>query len=459
MTSSEFYDAYKQITEKLIDCNENLSSKEKRKLIRILNDHPLNISAGPRGPAGPAGPTGPRGLTGPAGPTGLTGPKGDQGSGGLTGPAGPAGLTGPKGDQGLAGLTGPKGDQGPTGLTGPKGDQGLAGLTGPKGDQGLAGPIGPTGQALVGERYGTIKRAFRKYLSYKDAERVDTWDPSGKSILSRTTGTENVTASVTFKVTAAKPGIYNAYMKSDHDTLCNRLNNVSVFITDKYGTKKKIVDQTDLYLNQKWYSLGQIYLESSTSTTDPAPTIMVTNAGGDRYNQYVSVGDLKLVSQEMYNVPEGTFTEEQRAVLHNLLKFLDQNKSESLSIADFNSTNHPLVHVLGDLINEAAVLARDYSESSNGTITSEKLIEIAEIELKEMYVSLSDNAEGGILVSGLDRRFDRIVEHNLSSRILAKNVKREDILTSINAAANADGYVKYRELASAVILALNAAIS
>jgi len=59
MTSSDFYDTYKQITEKLIDCNENLSSKEKRKLLKLLKE--LTISAGPRGPAGPAGPTGEQG--------------------------------------------------------------------------------------------------------------------------------------------------------------------------------------------------------------------------------------------------------------------------------------------------------------------------------------------------------------------------------------------------------------
>jgi hypothetical protein len=355
-SSSEFYDAYTQIIEKLIDCNESLSSKEKRKLLKLLKEKPLTISAGPKGPAGPAGP---RGLTGLTGLTGPTGPKGD------------------KGDRGPAGLTGPKGDQGPAGPTGP---------AGPKGDKGDKGDQGPTGQALGEEStVGTTRRAFRKYLSYKDAEIVGTWEPisSGKSILSRTTGTENVTASVTFKVTAAKAGYYTAYMKSDH-VLCNRLNNVHVFITDKHGTKKKIVDQTDLHLNQKWYNLGQVYVDSTSITQHP--TITVTNAGGDRHDQFVSVGNIKLVSQEMYNVPEGTFTEEQIGVLRPIFDTLDTDNDGALIHADLDSE-----YLLGNKTNEAMVFIEDYFDKFNGKITFQNLLVIVEKGLKEAFAIRSDN--------------------------------------------------------------------
>ena len=77
MTSSEFYDAYKYIIHKLIKCNENLSSSDKKKMFKLLRENPLSDAPpGPRGPAGPAG---------PAGPTGPTGPKGDKGDKGESG--------------------------------------------------------------------------------------------------------------------------------------------------------------------------------------------------------------------------------------------------------------------------------------------------------------------------------------------------------------------------------------
>ena len=428
MTSSYFYDAYTQIIEKLIDCNENLSSKEKRKLLKLLKENPLTISAGPKGPAGPAGPTGPRGLTGPAG---------------LTAPAGPAG---PKGDQGPAGLTGPKGDQGPAGPKGDKGD---------KGDQGLAGPIGPTGQALVGESYGTIKRVFKKYLSYKDADTDGTWEQSssGKYILSRTTGTEHVTTSVTFKVAAAKPGRYTAYMKSDHDTLL-RLNNVHVFITDRYGTNKKFIDQTDLHLNQKWYELGQVYVDSTSITQHP--TITVTNAGGDRYNQLVSVGNIKLVSQEMYRVVDETFAHEQTVVLYNLFKTLDQNNSGSLNIADLNFLHPRIATLLGDRVNEAVALAEDYLDSSNGIISIDDFVKIVDTEVKEMYASLSDNVEKGIALYGLDEYLDAITTQNIFARVVTGNVPQPHLLNLINLAdVDRDGHIAYPEFAVAAITALD----
>jgi hypothetical protein len=78
MDSSDFYDAYKYILTKIIKCGgiENLSSKDKRKMLKRLRENPLLERQGPAGPRGPIGPAG------PAGPAGPTGPKGDQGESG-----------------------------------------------------------------------------------------------------------------------------------------------------------------------------------------------------------------------------------------------------------------------------------------------------------------------------------------------------------------------------------------
>jgi Ca2+-binding EF-hand superfamily protein len=415
MTSSEFYDTYKYIIRKLIKCNENLSSSDKKKMFKMLRES--DAPAGPTGPAGPAGPTG------------------------------PAGLTGPKGDQGQAG---PKGDQG---QAGPKGDQGQAGPKGDKGDKGEQGQTGITGN-YEADAYSGSRRALRKYLSYKDAERVGTWEPSnsGKSILSRTTGTENVTGSVTFKVTETKPGYYIAYMKSDHDTLCNRLNNVHVFMTDKHGTKKKFIDQTDPHLNQKWYNLGQIYVESSTSTTHPAPTITVTNAGGDRYHQFVSVGNIKLVSQELYNVPDEILNENQREFFYEIFEKLDTNNTGSLTSEDFDFDSQ----MLGGKENEVDVVVEDYLNSFNGTISGNDFLEIIEKELKETFASLSDN-KIYIELDRLDEQFDAIKNQNIFTYILTTIVPREELLHLIDQAdIDGDGLIDYRDFVGAAILSLDA---
>ena len=419
-SSSNFYDAYKYIIHKLIKCNEILSSSDKKKMFKLLRENPL--SDAPAGPTGPVGPTGLKGDQGPVGPTGLKGPKGDQGQ------------AGPKGDQGQAG---PKGDQG---QAGPKGDQGQAG---DKGDQ------GPAGQVLGEEStVGTTRRAFRKYLSYKDAEIVGTWEPSssGKSILSRTTGTENVTVSVTFKVTATKPGNYTAYMKSDH-ALCNRLNNVHVFITDKHGTKKKFIDQTDLHLNQKWYNLGQIYVDSTSITQHP--TITVTNAGGDCYDQFVSVGNIKLVSQEMYNVPKGIFTEEQTDLLHTVFKTLDTDNDGALTIVDLDPVNTHYF-LLGNKTNEVIVFIEDYLDKYKGKITFQNLLVTVEKGLKEAFASLSDNkryVEPGNLIEQF-RKTDNLIAHLLITNVPepSRFILESDI--------DQNGRVDYDEFVSATITAL-----
>ena len=58
MSSSNF----KCVVKKLIKSNENLSSSEKRKLLKLLNES--EFPAGPAGVAGPVGPTGPAGSNG-----------------------------------------------------------------------------------------------------------------------------------------------------------------------------------------------------------------------------------------------------------------------------------------------------------------------------------------------------------------------------------------------------------
>ena len=79
---SDFYKAYKYILRKIITSGgiENLSSKEKKKLLTLLNENPLlDAPAGPKGEQGPAGPKGEQGPAGPKGEQGPTGPKGEQG--------------------------------------------------------------------------------------------------------------------------------------------------------------------------------------------------------------------------------------------------------------------------------------------------------------------------------------------------------------------------------------------
>ena len=416
MTSSEFYDAYKQITEKLIDCNENLSSKEKRKLIRILNDHPLNISAGPRGPAGPAGPTGPRGLTGPAGPTGLTGPKGDQGSGGLTGPAGPAGLTGPKGDQGLA------------------------------------GPIGPTGQALGGESsFDTTRRASSlRFFSHKDALRVGQWEmnESGKSTLSQTTGSEKVTASLTFDLTAIKEGHYTVYMKSENGDILNRLKFAQFFITDKYGTLKKVIDQTDLKLNGRWVYIGPVYVDSDGSPV----TITVTNAGGDYHSQAVSVGPLKLVSQEMYNVSDEVFSEEQRDLLRGIFRTLDTNKDDKLTKSGIQAAYGFIDVLVGEKKNEVIDELEYYIEKYNGTISIDNFLTIVEEEFKEAFSLLSDNKGQRINLNGLsDKLADVSTQHPFFTKLPSQR-----LLQTFEERAELNGDINFQEFTSVIIDSLGA---
>jgi Ca2+-binding EF-hand superfamily protein len=289
-------------------------------------------------------------------------------------------------------------------------------------------------------------------LSYKDAERVGTWDPSntGAGLLSRTTGTENVTASVTFKVRAAKPGIYNAYMKSDHDTQCNRLNNVNVFITDKHGTKKKFVDQTDLHLNQKWYSLGQLYVHS-TSTTHPALTITVTNAGGDRYDQLISVGNIKLVSQEMYKVPDVSFTEEQIALLRPIFETLDTNSDGVLTSAGLGSQAvGAFLESLGDQKNEAIALIQDYLYRFNGTINFDQFLEIVEEEFHEYFTLFSD-IEGGIKIDDFVKILQSPDIHPLVSKLSSLSPEQQLRAALSSWDWDGDGTIRYREFVSAVL--------
>jgi len=79
--NSEFFKTYKHIIKTILysDGIENLSDKDKKKLLKRLRNNPLEP-----GPAGPAGPVG------PAGPAGPAGPQGPQGLQGLQGPAEPA---------------------------------------------------------------------------------------------------------------------------------------------------------------------------------------------------------------------------------------------------------------------------------------------------------------------------------------------------------------------------------
>ena len=300
-------------------------------------------------------------------------------------------------------------------------------------------------------------------MSHKDAGRVGTWESSsgGKSILSRTTGTENVTASVTFKVTAAKPGIYNAYMKSDHDTLCNRLNNVNVFITDKHGTKKKIVDQTDLHLNQKWYNLGQVYVDSTSTTRD---LITVTNAGGDRYDQLISVGNIKLVSQEAYQVPDVSFTEEQCAIFRQIFGSLDINNDGVLTSAGLGSQSAvTFLESLGERGDEAQVILEE-TFAEHGTINSIKFLKIAQEEFLEYFTLFSDN-EGGIRIDIADflKRLDLVAAvpsddssslplllSPLVSRLLS--LTPEERLADISSFdRDGDGNIDFQEFTNAIL--------
>ena len=250
-------------------------------------------------------------------------------------------------------------------------------------------------------------------------------------------------------------------MKSDHDTQCNRLNNVNVFITDKHGTKKKFVDQTDLHLNQRWYSLGQLYVDS-TSTTHLAPTITVTNAGGDRHDQFISVGNIKLVSQEMYQVSDvSSFTEEQSALLRPIFENLDTNNDgvvltsagiESQAVGSF-------LESLGDQKNEAMVLIQDIFD---GTNNFDQFLETVEEEFREAFALFSHN-KGQIYIEDFVQRLDLVaaVPSDDSSSfplLLSPLVSRLRPLTSEQRLADissfdrdGDGKIRYQDFVSAVL--------
>jgi hypothetical protein len=74
--NSDFFKTYKHIIKTILysDGIENLSDKDKKKLLNRLRNNPLE--PGPAGPAGPVGPAGPAGPVGPVGPVGPAGPAG-----------------------------------------------------------------------------------------------------------------------------------------------------------------------------------------------------------------------------------------------------------------------------------------------------------------------------------------------------------------------------------------------
>jgi Ca2+-binding EF-hand superfamily protein len=295
-------------------------------------------------------------------------------------------------------------------------------------------------------------------LSNKDAVKDGGWleSESGKTLLSRTSGTsDNATASVKFEVTATKPGNYSAYMKSEHGTPLTRLTNLQVLIRDPHGSKKILIDQTDPRLDKQWGHLGTLYV--SGSTTDALPTITFTNVGGDHSDQRVSIGTIKLVSQEMYPVVDQELTPEQTVSVYKLFQILDKNKSGLLSIEDLNTLDPAIVSILGDQRNEATALATEYLESSNGTINLDQFKEIVANEVKEAYASLTENTEMGIALDGLDERADRLADRNIFTRMIVRNVEREFLLKAMKDAATTDGdmgYMKYNEFASVAIKAL-----
>ena len=74
--NSDFFKTYKHIIKTILysDGIENLSDKDKKKLLKRLRNNPLEP-----GPAGPPGPVGPKGATGSPGPQGATGATGSPG--------------------------------------------------------------------------------------------------------------------------------------------------------------------------------------------------------------------------------------------------------------------------------------------------------------------------------------------------------------------------------------------
>ena len=79
MDSSDFHNAYKYIITKIIksDCF-NASSKDKRKLLKLLRENPLNVK-GSKGDKGHKGDKGDKGVKGDKGHKGDKGIKGDKG--------------------------------------------------------------------------------------------------------------------------------------------------------------------------------------------------------------------------------------------------------------------------------------------------------------------------------------------------------------------------------------------
>jgi Ca2+-binding EF-hand superfamily protein len=209
---------------------------------------------------------------------------------------------------------------------------------------------------------------------------------SEESIVFQTTGSEKVTASLTFDLTEIKEGYYTVYMKSEYGDILNRLKFAQFFITDKYGTLKKVIDQTDLTLNGHWVYIGPVYVDS-----DGGPvTITVTNAGGDYHSQVVSVGPLKLVSQEMYNVSDEVFSEEQRDLLRGIFRTLDTTNDERLTKAVLQAAGFFDV-LVGERKNQAIVELEYYIERYNGNINLNNFLEIVEEEFNEAFSLFSDN--------------------------------------------------------------------
>ena len=98
MDSSDFNNAHKYILTKIIksDCF-NASSKDKRKLLKLLRENPLLNVKGSKGDKGEKGGKGDKGLKGDKGPTSTAGALGNKG---IKGEVGTQGIEGNKGTAG-----------------------------------------------------------------------------------------------------------------------------------------------------------------------------------------------------------------------------------------------------------------------------------------------------------------------------------------------------------------------